>query len=318
LYVVKQKLSTSTGPDATVGDGLVTIFANPIAGRGRGTALAARIVERLKNEGFATRLFLDRPADVAKEHVAPQGAATIVIGGDGTLRAVIERFYLDDATLPPLLVVPMGTANLMGRHLGMKWTKATLERVVMKSLRKRHVVDMDCAVANGRALIVMAGVGFDAQVVQAVGRNRRGPIWYASYVWPTLGAFATYAFPEIEVSVDGQHVFGPAPGLAFIGNIREYGTGFPVLPDAKPDDQLLDVCVLPCAGKADLIKWATLAAVGKHVGAPGCVYIKAKSVRVTSSRSAPVQIDGEDAGTTPLEVRLLPQAVRFFLPGEGV
>ena len=310
-----QKLSTTTAhpPGAAL-----TLFANPIAGRGRGESIARRLIDRLVREGFTPHLFLERPDTIARETLTPHGIATVVIGGDGTLRAVIERFYMTGSNLPPLLVVPLGTANLMGKHLGMKWNNRNVEDVVINALRAARVIQMDCASANGHPLIVMAGIGFDADVVQEVARRRRGPIRYLSYVIPTLLTFANYTFPEIEVVIDDQHAFGPAPGLAFVGNIREYGTGFAVLPQALGDDQLLDVCVLPCAGKTDLVKWAALAATGFHPTAKGVVYRKAKRVRITSPSGAPVQVDGEDAGTTPLDIQLLPHAVPFVLPAGQV
>src|SRR2546423_1704831 len=89
-------------------------------------------------------------------------------------------------------------------------------------------------------------------------------------------------FPVLEVIVDGKKVFKKAPALALVGNIREYGTGFAILPDARPDDQLLDVCVMPCASPMDLIKLVLSAAAGEHVRQEGVVYLKGRQVGVGS------------------------------------
>src|SRR5258705_513488 len=84
------------------------------------------------------------------------GAAAIVIGGDGTLRAVAERL-MEVAADVPLLIVPMGTANLMGRHLGIAWDDEHVEQQVLDALQNGRQVHIDTATANGRLLLLVAG-----------------------------------------------------------------------------------------------------------------------------------------------------------------
>ena len=82
-------------------------------------------------------------------------------------------------------------------------------------------------------------------IAHELNRIRKGPINYASYILPAALALASYEYIPLTVSVDGKVVFPSAPAMAFIANISEYGTGFPILPDAHPDDGLLDICVIP-------------------------------------------------------------------------
>jgi len=99
-----------------------------------------------------------------------------------------------------------------------------------------------------------------------------------------------------------------------VGNVAEYGTGFAVLPHARPDDGLLDVCVMPCSSHGELIKLFLAAAAGEHLQQEGVVYAKGKHVLIDSPEKVPVQVDGEAAGTTPLEIDLLPLRVPFIVP----
>ena len=309
----------------------VLIFANPIAGRGRGRRIAERLRARLEADSFDVDLFLERPDcfDLAGLHRPPRAA--IVIGGDGTLRGVAHRLFLDpcpvspegrtspDApppTDPPLLIVPLGTANLMGRHLGIRWNERTLADQVAAAVARRNVVRIDTARANGRLFLLMAGVGFDAHVVHALDRMRSGPIKLTSYVAPAISALTGYQFPPLRVVVDGHEVFGPEPGIVFVGNLPEYGTGFPVLPHARADDGVLDVCALPCRSPADLVGLFLLAATGQHLQADGVVYLKGKHVKITAPSGAPVpiQVDGDPAGHTPTEIYLLPIRLPFIVP----
>ena len=65
--------------------------------------------------------------------------------------------------VPPILVVPFGTANLMGRHLGLKWDDDAIDRQALDAIRHGTVLRLDAARANGRLFLLMAGVGIDAQ-----------------------------------------------------------------------------------------------------------------------------------------------------------
>lgn len=299
----------------------VFIFANPIAGRGRGRLIAQRLEAALSRSGYRVRVFLDRADRIATEdfHVETTPAAAIVIGGDGTLRAVARRIISENppGDRLPLLIVPMGTANLMGRHLGIRWTKRNLETEVLETLHHRHIARLDAATANGVLFMLMAGVGLDGYVVHELERIRTGPISYLSYVAPILGAIRRYDFPPITVTVDDHVVCRDQRALAFVGNIREYGTGFPILPHAKSDDELLDVCILPCEGKLGALRHALRAALRLHTRAADVTYIKGRKIRIESPAPVPIQVDGEAAGHTPVEIDLLPVRVPFIVPTEG-
>jgi diacylglycerol kinase family enzyme len=207
----------------------------------------------------------------------------------------------------------MGTANLMGQHLGIKWNDRTVGHEVAAALKAGRVLQLDAATANGKLFLLMAGVGIDAKVVHELDRVRRGPISMVSYALPAALALKDYRYPEITVEVDGKRIFGGRPGIAMIGNIKEYGTGFEVLPYARPDDGLLDVCAMPCASPADLADLFLHAAAGEHTRLEGVVYVKGKRVRVMSDEQVPVQVDGDAAGFTPLEVEMLLRRIPFVV-----
>jgi diacylglycerol kinase family enzyme len=297
----------------------VLIFGNPIAGRGLGARIAKRLSARLKREGLTPHVSMKRPDSLTRDEIVRPGArAAIAIGGDGTLRAVADRLAREclasDCPIPPLLIVPLGTANLMGRHLGIRWDEKTLETDVVRVLRAGRTVQLDAARANGTLFLLMAGVGFDAHVVHELSRVRTGPISMASYLLPAALAVKAYAYPALTVTVDGRKVFSRVPGCAFVGNIAEYGTGFPILPHARSDDGMLDVCALPCKSPVDLVQLFLKAAAGEHLAVEGAVYVKGKHVRIECDEPVPVQLDGDSAGHTPLEIDLLPVKLPFMVP----
>ncbi len=292
----------------------ILIFVNPIAGHGEGKATAERIAARLSRDGFEPRLVLHRPDKIKDDDLADSSAA-VAIGGDGTVRGVARRLYgAFEAEMPPLLVVPMGTANLLGRHLGTIWRDRDVPGKVSATLRERRIIGLDAACANDELFLLMAGIGLDAKVVHELDRMRDGPIDYTSYAVPAALALGFYTYPALTVSVNGRRICSDLPAIAFVGNVKEYGTGFPMLPHALPNDGLLDVCVLPCANRRDALMHLLRAAAGEHLSAEGAIYTKGKTVRITSAEPAPVQIDGEAAGHTPLDIGLLPARVPFIVP----
>jgi len=292
----------------------VVIFANPIAGRGKGRILARKLERELSSAGFLVETFLNRPADVSPAVLADPPAVAISIGGDGTLRSVVNLFYTNSHDGPAILPVPMGTANLMSRHLGIHWSAAGTIPAVVETIRRRKITQLDAGVANGRLFLLMAGVGIDAQIVHLLDHMRRGPIGMTSYLLPAAMTFASYTFPPITVCVDGQTVLRKIPAIAMISNVKEYGIGFPILPDAVPDDGLLDICLMPCHDRRQLIEILVHIAAGEHITREDVIYIRGERVHVDSAEPVAVQVDGDSAGFTPLKVNVLPNRVSFLIP----
>lgn len=291
----------------------VLIFANPIAGSGRGRSIADTLRKRLSRRKIDVRIFFERVTEIDSSEIRNEPAlAAIVVGGDGTLRAVTE-FLLEvfpSGSIPPLVVVPLGTANLMRQHLNLDWDAADIDRVI----DQHQIIHLDAARANGQLFLLIAGVGIDGAIVHALDRIRTGPINKLSYILPAALALKDYEFPSMSVELDGKLIFPHAPALAFVGNVREYGTGFPILPDAQSDDGLLDVCVLPCRNPQKLIEIALRTVASEHTQMPGVVCGKGKRIRVQTDAPVPVQLDGDPGGHTPLEIELLPYRLPFIVP----
>ncbi|MFN4242675.1 MAG: diacylglycerol/lipid kinase family protein [Tepidisphaerales bacterium] len=301
----------------------VLIFANPVAGRGRAGAIAAELTSALRAAGWNAMPVLTPPSTT----VLPEQAvgAAIAIGGDGTLRAVVSRLatppdrpvgprspsdpWVDP---PPIVIVPMGTANLMHQSLGLPKRPADLSRHVLELLTRGRVVRRDVSLANGELFLIVAGAGLDGEVIHTLHAVRNGPITLGSYVMPTLRSLAGWRFPRIDVWADGRHVFGPQPGMAMVGNVREHGLGFSFLSRAVPDDGWMDLLAFTCRSVGHAVDRFLETATDQLIGADGVVYLRARHVEVRSEAAVAVQADGEAAGFTPLSVELLPRQVRFL------
>lgn len=278
---------------------------NPKAGRGKSIQMATRIGGALRAAGLQPRQEIDATRGLPE--------AAVVIGGDGTLRFYAAKLLEAFGQVPPIVVIPGGTANLMDRHLNLQWEPALIDREVVQTIRDGKIQRLDAAKANDAIFLLIAGIGFDAAVVAALDRVRTGPITMWSYVRPALQTLWQATFLPLSVTIDGEPAFGPAPGMVFVGNVKEYGTGFPVLPLAESNDGVLDVCILPCSSHEDLLRLALHTVAGDHPTLEGAKYRKATHITVTADTPVPVQLDGDSAGMTPVTIELLPIKVPFMV-----
>lgn len=297
--------------------GNALIFANPTSGRGRGVAIAESLPVVLDAAGYVTRLLLKPPAAFDDMAALKSAEAVIVVGGDGTLRTVIDRTLslVGDAPLPPVLFVGLGTANVMQKHLKLRYPKTGVAERVLQLLATKRTRPVDIGTAGGQVFLLMTSVGYDAGVVHALAKARRGPITKFSYVMPAIQQLREQAYSNVTVTVDGQIIHANAPGQVFVGNVAEYGTGMPILTTADSSDGVLDVCVIPCAGHLEFAKMVWLLASGGHRSAPGVIYVRGRDVVIDADLPVPVQIDGDPAGLTPVRLGLMARRVDFIVPG---
>jgi diacylglycerol kinase family enzyme len=184
-----------------------------------------------------------------------------------------------------------------------------------RAIDRGRVRPLDVGRVNGHTFLLMAGVGFDAEVVALLDRRRArspGPIGLSSYVWPTIDAAADGRFPPLTVHVDGRRVFGPTPGLVIVANLPQYGLGVPLVPNALGDDGRLDVVCLRCDSHVSLLRLTAAVLGGRHLDLPGTVTVRGQQVEIDSPQTMAVQADGDAAGTLPARVELHPTQVPFL------
>lgn len=314
--------------------GEIQVIVNPVSGRFGNRALVEAVRRRAEGAGRVVMVKRTEGAGdaeaMAREACGSGAGALVVVGGDGTVREVVNG--MTDGG-PPILIVPGGTENILAKYLGLRRDAAWLWEV----LCERREIELDVGIhrrgggtpprpspsqwegEGGRRFLLMAGAGFDAEVVRRLTIERRGHITYSSYFWPVWRSFWSYRQPQVFVEADGRLIF-EGRGLVFVGSIPRYAIGMRLLARAVAADGLLDVCVFQCCksnavlgGRVTLLRHALNALLRRHVGTRGVVYEQARRVRVWSDEAVPVQIDGDLAGELPQEYEVAEFRARFLV-----
>lgn len=230
--------------------------------------------------------------------------SVVAVGGDGTLREVSEGL---DARLP-VGVFPSGTANVVGRELGIPFHAEGAARV----LAQGRVAPIDTALCNGRRALFVVGAGFDAQILLELERARRGGISYMSYLRPIITTLRNYRPAPIRVSVDGA-----APlncGFLIISNTRYYaGPWIRFRPGPRTDDGLFEVYRFNVRSISSLFGSLLRGVAGRLPGG-NVICTKGRNIIVQSDVPVPIQIDGDTAGSTPASIEIRTRSVPILVP----
>jgi len=285
----------------------VAIQRNPSSGSGRGARELHRLIRALKDHGIKPRLYSRREELDAAVRDPDKGSALkgiVAAGGDGTLLDVANRFPGH-----AIAVLPLGTENLFARALGLTCDGARLAASIAAGRTSRF----DCARANGRRFLVVASIGFDAEVIHLAHARRAGRIRRWFYALPIATAFARYSYPLVSVQFDGQAERELAC-LVLISNLSRYALGLPIAPQASGHDGVLDVCLFQCPGRWRLFRDLMSVLQGAHLRQRHVLMRQAKYIQITAAEGVPVQIDGDPAGQTPVTIEVEPAAIEVFLP----
>jgi YegS/Rv2252/BmrU family lipid kinase len=261
--------------------------------------------------GLPEPLWFDTTADepgTSQCLQAIQDGAQLVLasGGDGTVMACATALAGTDV---PLAVLPAGTGNLLARNFGIPQRLAHAVRVAAEGNSRR----IDVGVLGDRRFVIMAGMGFDAEMLDDAPEKLKAKVGWPAYI---VSAARHLREPRhtFELTLDGgtpRHLRGRG---VIVGNVGKLQGGLPVLPDAVPDDGRLDVAVI---APKTLAGWALLAVsvVLRRGGGRRLETFQASTVTLRCEDKLPTELDGEVIGDNDLlEVSVLPRALLLLVP----
>jgi YegS/Rv2252/BmrU family lipid kinase len=280
------------------------VVANPIKvanrdGRRRWLATASA------GHGWAAPLWLETTIEDpgrGQTRAAIRAGADVVIahGGDGTVRVVAETLA---GSRTPLGLLPAGTGNLLARNLGLPVANLDDALAVALTGRDRRIdvgrVELDLSgrdlIRQRQSFLVMAGIGFDAEVMAAVEPRFKQRIGYWAYV---VAGVRMLRGPQLRVTLrlDDRPELTRRVRSVIVGNCGELTGGLRLIPDALVDDGWLDVV---CIAPRGVVGWAAIVGAvltRSRRGHPMVQYFRCRRVEIRAEKPSPVQLDGDPAG----------------------
>jgi diacylglycerol kinase family enzyme len=273
-------------------------------------AFRAAVRKAMTDLGWAEPLWLEtRPDDtgerLAREAVRGGAGLVLASGGDGTVAACAGGVAGSGIALG---VLPCGTGNLLARNLGLPLSLDEALTVALTGSDRR----LDVGTANGRPFVVMAGIGFDAKMLAGASEELKKQMGWAAYVLSALRHLGDRPVRMVLRTDSGPPRRQWASGV-IVGNVGSLQGNVRLLPDAVPDDGVLDVAVLAAWGWAGWLRLATDVLLGRKTGRLG--RLACRELLVDVGRPWPWQLDGDVAGfTRQLRVALQPGNLLVRVP----
>ncbi len=256
-------------------------------------------VRKSRKAGKRVRSAMDDGADVI-----------FVWGGDGMVQHCIDAVASSPEPRAALAIIPAGTANLLASNLGIRPDIDAAVRTGLYGQRR----PLDTGSVNGEHFAVMAGAGFDAEMIARADRTMKARTGRAAYL---VAGAASLAIRPVQavIKVDGERFYRGRVSCVLVGNVSKTMGGVNVFPAAEPDDGVLDLGIVTASNPA---QWASVFArigVGK---ADGSRYVRfARGTKFTASFDRPMryQVDGGDRKfVTKLRLKAHPAAVTICVP----
>jgi len=241
-------------------------------------------------------------------------SAALILGGDGTIHRHLPQLYKYRI---PALVVPRGSGNDFAKALGIANEETALRawREFCFSGKNLREIDLGIVKTGEQETFFCCVVGAGLDSAANVRANQM-PAWLrgsAGYFIAALQSLASFQPVEIAVVADAQEIRRSGFFVA-VGNAHRYGRGMKVTPQAQLDDGLLDVCLVGKMSRLKLLFCLPTVFFGAHVRIKHVEYFQAPAVRIETGRPLEVYADGEYAGKTPIEISLLPRALKVIVP----
>ena len=159
----------------------------------------------------------------------------------------------------------------------------------------------------------VASAGISGAIAQRANESSKALGGKISYYWATLAVFFGWETGEMRVTVGDESRSGKMID-AMVCNGRFLGGGMMMCPDAEPDDGLFDVLLIRDVTKRDLAFVLPKTYKGKHLPHPRLELLRGSVVTIESDEPLPVELDGEQPGTTPVRFEIVPRALRLRVP----
>jgi YegS/Rv2252/BmrU family lipid kinase len=285
----------------------ILVVFNPAAGRSRRHKFA-RIIAALRLQADITAIAETNAPGHAELIARNADPATVDLiaaaGGDGTINEIVNGLRGKSIALG---IIPLGTANVLADEIGLKRSASAVAGALAHGpLRPIHLGE-----ANGRRFVMMAGAGFDADVVDGVSLALKKKLGAFAYVWKTATLAFTDSFAGFDVMIDGATFRTTS---AVICNGRHYGGPFVAAPAAAITDDSLHVILLKGRGWFSVLRYGAALVVGLLPRLPDVEIVPGRNISIAANGARPVQADGDIITRLPLQAGVAAEPLRLAFP----
>lgn len=264
-------------------------LVNPVAGGGKALGYADNIRTIMNENGLEYKMITStRPGETTTiVESNPDWEICVAVGGDGTVNEVARGILNRGGGI--LAIIPGGTGNDLAKSLGIEENL----HVSLNNLVRGRVKEIDLGKVKDMFFFNISSLGFDSEVVRHTDKIKRFVKGKTSYILGVITALVVYRSRRMAFEVDGRHIERRAT-LVAVGNGRYYGGGMMILPMAKVDDGLLDVCVVKDISNLRILTLLPTIFKGEHVKYDKYVeFHTAKKIVVKAEGRYLLNIDGE-------------------------
>jgi len=292
----------------------VFVVLNPVAGSCTAEDVRA-CLERHFSDRIELQIYETTGSDdedvvsVVREAVAKGCNLVAAAGGDGTVSDVAEGLVGSNV---PMGIVPVGTANVFARELGLP---LTLDEACALLAGQHAISSVDAMKARDKYFVLQIGIGLDSLMIRDTEREAKRRFGRAAYIWTALTRLIGFQPVRFTIVVDGKRL-RPRASQVLIANggvlgVAPFRWGLHI----RPDDGRIDVCVLSARSLSDYLRVAWQVLIGHRRPSPNIRYYSAeRSIMVDADRPLPIQGDGEILGETPIQIQVVPDAVSVIVP----
>lgn len=297
------------------------LIYNPIAGQSNAEE-DLNLIQKILEPQLHLEVHLTTPevsaAELAQRAIAAQPDIIIAAGGDGTISTVAGQLI---NTNIPLGIIPRGTANAFAAALGIPTTITPIRSACEVILAGKTVV-VDAAYCNDLPMILLAGIGFEAETVERASReakNRWGPLAYIIAGFQQLNQQELF---ETEIEIKGVVRTFKAAAVTIANaappsSIMAQGMG-----EVVANDGLLNVTIAAPENELKIVNTMVdllgAALLGTPTNRLDIINLRTQKIKVRTKPAQKVVVDGEIIGTTPVEIQCIPNGLTVLAPQKKV
>lgn len=287
------------------------LICNPFAGKIKNNLKVIElIISYFRDEAYEiNKMITNGPLtamQIAKEEAKKATDIIIVLGGDGTINEVANGIYGSESAL---MIIPMGTANLLAHHINLP----TKIHSALKAYKESAIIKINVGKANDRYFLLMVGVGFDGYIISKITPSIKFKYGKLAYAYHSIKESFLYKYPLFSVKINNKEINS---SFAVISLSKEYAGLLSLTPDVDITKNNFQICLFHRKGALSFWKYFLFALIRKHNKLSDVTLTFSDNLEIYSNNDSNIwsQIDGELFSKLPLTISLAQKKLNLIVP----